>query len=135
MELKLIRTEFSSVATIGELYADGVFQCYTLEDVVRPDGAPKVHGKTAIPVGKYKVIVTQSFRFKRLLPLLVDVPGFEGIRIHPGNTSENTEGCLLVGTTKSPPNFIGNSRTAFASLFALLGTAKNGITIAIQNGR
>lgn len=78
---------------------------------------PKVMHETAIPAGTYKVAVSFSRRFKRDLPILLDVPGFEGIRIHPGNTAEDTSGCILVGTTKSA-DFIGNSVLAFNGLYA-----------------
>jgi len=74
MKLEVKRKIFTDKSTIGELYIDGVFECYTLEDTVRQ--GPKVFGKTAIPTGTYKVIVNMSNRFKRLLPLLVNVPEF-----------------------------------------------------------
>src|SRR3972149_10690167 len=95
MELLLQRKIFTDKSTIGELFVDGVFECFTLEDVVRDD--EKIKKVTAIPDGIYTVLVTWSPRFKRQLPLLIDVPGFDGIRIHPGNTADDTEGCLLVG--------------------------------------
>ena len=80
---------------IGDLFIDGQFFCYTLEDERRPDGL-KVYGETAIPVGTYNVKVTRSNRFKRLMPILLDVPMFSGIRIHGGNSSKDTLGCILV---------------------------------------
>ena len=124
MNLKLKRTEFTNKSTIGELSVDDQFFCYTLEDVVREE---KIKNETAIPAGKYEVIVTYSPRFKRYLPLLVDVPNFNGVRIHPGNTDRDTEGCILVGTTKGE-DFIGNSRVAFNKLYPMLvyATQNNG---------
>lgn len=120
MNIALKRTEFGEEFTIGVLSIDGAFECYTLEDKVREvDGQPvgmwKVKGQTAIPRGRYQVIRDMSVRLKRILPLLVAVPGFAGIRIHPGNTAEDTEGCLLVGTQKDDHSVL-NSRTAFAAL-------------------
>lgn len=119
MKLQLIRNRSSNQSTIGRLLIDGEFQCWTLEDVVRP---AKIAGKTAIPAGTYKVIITESNRFKRRLPLLVDVPEFAGIRIHPGNCAADTEGCILVGTSVSQ-DWIGGSRNAFNELFAILDKA------------
>jgi hypothetical protein len=119
MILNLRRKTFSEKSTVGELTIDGVFECYTLEDRVRPVTEAKLHGRTAIPAGTYRVIITPSNRFKRPLPLLVDVPGFDGIRIHPGNTDADTDGCILVGNRKGV-DFIGESRDAFGRLFAKL---------------
>lgn len=96
MELRLLRDVCGADCTLGQLYVDGKPACHTVEDVVRPAGE-KVHGKTAIPEGRYQVIVTPSPRFRRDLPLLLKVPNFEGVRIHPGNTAEDTEGCILPG--------------------------------------
>ncbi|MBY0244930.1 MAG: hypothetical protein K2Q03_05695 [Sphingobacteriaceae bacterium] len=96
----LKREEFTDVATLGRLFVDDVFFAYTCEDKLRDlkaDGSGKVFAKTAIPAGKYEVIVTKSNRFKRELPLLKSVPFFEGIRIHGGNTQIDCEGCILIG--------------------------------------
>lgn len=123
MKLKVERTNCGPKCTIGSLYVDGAFECFTLEDVVR-DG-PKVYGETAIPAGSYNVVITTSQRFKRDLPLVENVPGFEGIRIHPGNTDADTDGCLLVGRTKGA-NFVGESKAAFSSLFSKIKTAIDG---------
>lgn len=116
MILTVVRDYFKSGCTRGKLYLDGQFECFTLEDTVRI--GPKVPGQTAIPVGAYKLIVNESPRFKRRLPLLVNVPGFEGIRIHPGNTAKDTEGCLLVGDRLGSESDIESSRTAFERLMA-----------------
>jgi hypothetical protein len=100
---------------------DGRTECFTLEDVRRevndrPVSEWKVPGKTAIPEGTYNVVVTPSVRFKRDLPLLENVPGFSGIRIHPGNTAADTEGCILVGAAKGP-DMVTHSREAFDRLY------------------
>lgn len=116
MKLTVVRTHFNPTCTIGELMVDGEHECWTLEDTVRPTGAPKVYGKTAIPYGTYSLDITFSNRFQRDLPLVRNVPGFEGIRIHSGNTAENTEGCLLVGTGRTGSS-VTNSRVAFNALF------------------
>lgn len=95
MKILLKRKKFLEDRTIGELTINGKFKCYTLEDTVRPEGV-KIPGKTAIPAGEYTVIVTHSPTFKRALPLLLNVPGFAGVRIHGGNKPEHTRGCILV---------------------------------------
>jgi len=121
---RLHRTEHS---TIGELSIDGKFECYTLEDKERD---VKIKSETAIPKGEYKVIINQSNRFKRLLPLLLNVTNFEGVRIHSGNSNHDTEGCILVGTTRTL-DYIGNSRVAFQKLFKKMQLAKD-ITLIIE---
>jgi hypothetical protein len=126
MQITVKRLHKTDTSTIGELSIDGLFECYTLEDVERP---VKIKNETAIPKGTYKVIINQSNRFKRLLPLLIDVPGFEGVRIHSGNSNHDTEGCILVGQSRNK-NYIGQSRKAFEKLFKKMQAAKN-ITITI----
>lgn len=98
MELKLQRVDANDRRTHGDLFVNGKFQCYTLEDPVR---AEKIKGKTAIPAGRYRIIINRSNRFKRDLILLLNVPNYEGVRIHAGNTVEDTEGCPLVGRKRS----------------------------------
>jgi len=127
MEIKIKRLHRTEHSTIGELSIDGVFECFTLEDKEREI---KIKGETAISKGNYKVIINRSNRFKRLLPLLLNVPNFEGIRIHSGNTNHDTEGCILVGLTRSQ-DFIGQSRKAFNKLFKKMQKAEN-ITITIS---
>ena len=132
MELKLIRKVFTSRSTIGELTLDGKFECFTLEDFARAQGAAKIAGKTAIPPGRYEVILNQSARFKKLMPLLLDVPNFAGIRIHPGNTDADTEGCILVGAVKRT-DFVGSSSATYQLLFSKMqGTLANGKRIFIE---
>ena len=130
MELRVERTDFSETSTIGKLYVDDQFECYTLEDKVRP---VKIMGKTAIPAGRYEVIINFSQRFGRMLPLFLNVPNFEGVRIHPGNTAADTEGCILVGETKDA-EFIGQSKLAFEGLFNKLKTASESEKIFIEIG-
>ena len=124
MQLMLLRRWFYDDCTIGELMRDDDPEsqrlCYTLEDQVR--SGPKVDGQTAIPTGRYKIQITESVRFKRRLPLLLDVPGFSGIRMHCGNTAEDTEGCLLVGQVKDG-HAVRQSRLAFNRLFLLIDQA------------
>ena len=118
MELKILRKEFTENSTIGDFLIDGEFYFYVLEDMIREPGV-KVPGKTAIPEGRYQVIIDQSTRFKRAMPHVLNVPGFEGIRIHAGNTDKDTEGCPLLGYTKSK-DFVGNSLLAFNRFFDIL---------------
>jgi hypothetical protein len=128
MLIEVKRFEFKDTYTIGKMYIDNIYECYTLEDVVRK-GA-KVNGQTAIPTGTYNLIINHSNRFNRDLPLLENVPNFTGVRIHAGNTSQHTEGCILVGTTWTGKDFIGNSKVAFNKLFDKLQKAKK-VTIKI----
>ena len=125
MELELTRSVKTNKSTIGELTVNGVFECFILEDKdrgLRKDMpiseliVMKIKTRTAIPTGRYEIVVSFSDKFQKMLPLLLDVPAFAGIRIHPGNTDANTEGCLLPGKTESP-DMIGSSRVAFTALF------------------
>lgn len=124
MRLKLRRFEFTKLSTLGALTSNGNHECFILEDTDRlleRDPSAKVYGKTCIPRGLYQVIITWSNRFKRELPILREVPGFEGVRIHPGNTHEHTEGCLLPGTSfvkVGEAHQVQNSREAFRKLYA-----------------
>ncbi|HEX8186352.1 MAG TPA: DUF5675 family protein [Blastocatellia bacterium] len=132
MNLKLVRKTFTEQSTIGDLSVNGKQECFTLEDKVR---AVKIHGKTAIPAGIYEVAITFSDKFKKPLPLLLNVPNFAGVRIHSGNTAADTEGCILVGTTKGK-DVVGNSRVAFKALFAKIEAAlkKEKVFIEIVGG-
>jgi hypothetical protein len=143
MNLLLERNPSGVSATIGKLSIDGEFECFTLEDIVRevddqPVSVWKVPGKTAIPAGTYRLIINQSARFKVRLPLLLDVIGFAGIRIHPGNTDEDTEGCILPGRRVAPHGeAVEQSRAAFEQLFDKLDAALEAgeeVWITIENG-
>lgn len=136
MELTLNRIFLGSSATIGELLVNDKHLCDTLEDRVRPEGE-KVYGKTAIPEGTYEVKLTHSPRFKKILPEILNVPNFSGIRIHTGNSSKDTEGCILVGTWDGEKeDWVSDSKVAFNKLIPLLQEAvdnKEEITITINN--
>lgn len=118
MILELKRLYFKETYTIGKLFVDGDFLCDTLEDKHRPDGI-KIYGETCIPEGTYRVILNYSNRFKKIMPLLLNVHSFEGIRIHSGNTDKDTSGCILVGENKEVGKLI-NSRIAFNNLMSLM---------------
>lgn len=105
---------------IGNMSVDGEYLCNTLEDPQRP---VKIAGRTGIPSGTYKVVLSNSFRFKKVLPEIQNVPGFVGVRIHAGNTAEDTEGCILVGFNTEKGR-LTKSREAFYSLMELLHGAK-----------
>lgn len=136
MELTLNRIFLGTVATIGELWVNDSHLCDTLEDRVRPEGE-KVYGQTAIPEGTYEVKLTYSPRFKKILPEILNVPNFSGIRIHSLNKAEESEGCIGVGEWNGKDtNWISNSRKAFNKLFAILQEASDRgekITITINN--
>jgi len=117
--------------TIGKMYLvlDGkeTYLCDTLEDPVRElgtDGKGKIYGKTAIPAGEYDFIISHSPRFGYKTPLLLDVPFFTWIRIHKGNTPEDTEGCILVGYNKKK-GMVLNSTEAFNKLMNILKESKD----------
>ena len=132
MKLRLERIEFYSSDTIGKLYCDGKFVCYTLEDTVRT--GPKVYGETAIPVGTYTVTLELSPRFKTILPRLHNVPQFEGVLIHSGNYPKDTEGCILVGTSERD-SYIEESKLALKKLISILTSTSDTISIEVVNLR
>ncbi len=136
MELKLNRIFLGSSATIGELLVNDKHLCDTLEDRVRPEGE-KVYGKTAIPEGAYEMVLSYSPRFKKILPEILNVPNFTGIRIHCGNSSANSSGCILVGTWDGEKeDWVSDSKIAFNKLMSLLEEATNNkekITITVKS--
>lgn len=140
MKLTLTRFEFGTTYTIGKLHIDGRYIGFTLEDTYREKegvevAAWKLRGITAIPKGTYKVILDYSNHFKKVLPHILDVPGYTGVRIHTGNKPEDTEGCILVGLGWAGAGYITNSTACFAELqyrLALASDRKEEVTIEIQ---
>lgn len=135
MKLALNRCWLTTQATIGKLLIDEVFECFTLEDRYRPPPEPKVPRQTCIPIGEYEVRITHSQRFGVMMPLVLDVPGFQGIRFHPGNTAADTEGCILPGRAREL-NKVLQSRAAYEQLFqklqlAVLKGAPIRLTVAV----
>ena len=134
MNLELKRIFKGEDYTIGRLFINGEYFCDTLEDPVRQlDSADdKIYSKTAIPAGKYKVsmsIVSPKYSKRKSyswcggrLPKLIDVPFFEGILIHSGNTSDHTAGCILVGENKIKGQVI-NSMNTLKNLWVKLNVA------------
>ena len=142
MNITLNRIAKKPKYTIGKLYINGEYFCDTIEDTDRgliqtmTDAqvkSKKVYGQTAIPTGTYRVIISYSNKFKRQMPLLLNVPGFLGIRIHSGNTEKDTEGCLIVGKNKVVGKVI-ESKDTYNKLFSILCEAnkKEAIKITIK---
>lgn len=126
--LELIRKYKKENYTIGKLYINGKYFCDTLEDTDRGLDQNmsldkiknlKVKAHTAIPTGVYEIKMTYSPKYKRIMPLINNVPGYEGIRIHAGNTHEHTEGCVLVGFNKAVGKVL-NSKETFEQLYKYL---------------
>ena len=140
MRLTLKRIANRKDYCIGKLYINGKYFCDTLEDVDRglDDSmtedeikAIKVKGQTAIPVGIYTVLLTYSPKYQKIMPLINNVKGYSGIRIHSGNSSKDTEGCLLVGKN-TVVGRLTDSRNTFNALFKKLQQkGSNKITIEI----
>lgn len=137
MDIQIKRTAYTNLSTMGEMWIDGQFECYTLEDATRqilgrPVAEWKIVNQTAIPIGTYTLTIDQSTRFGRLMPHILNVPGFSGIRIHAGNTAKDTEGCILVGQEKTS-DFIGHSKAAFAELYPKLEAGvTTGATVTVS---
>lgn len=120
--------------TVGRMYVDGNFFCNTLEDKVRDiEKEGKIYGETAIPYGEYEVAFNYSPKFKRNLPRLINVPHFDGILIHSGNTAKDSLGCILVGKN-TQKGMLTESRVTSDALNKLISKAQNSgekITIKI----
>ena len=134
MNITQRRYKFGKDFTLSKLFVDNLhyMACpYILEDVVRempdkPVSEWKVPAETAIPIGRYKVVIDMSHRFKKRMIHLLNVPGFDGIRVHSGNTSHDTEGCLITGKERDEKNGeVSGSRVALEPLFARIDAALN----------
>ena len=128
MKIKVDRIYKGESYTIGKMYLNVEYFCDTLEDAIRP---VKIPNETAIPAGIYKVEVTYSPRFKRNLPLLVDVPNYTGIRIHNGSNKDHTSGCILVGFNTSK-GILSDSRKISDQLTEKLKSLSEPIEIEIS---
>ncbi len=123
MEIKVVRSVFNPKSTLGKMYLNGEFFAYTCEDTVRNlngDPKKKIKNETAIDAGKYEVVLTFSNRFKKYLPLLINVKCFEAIRIHGGNTAADSEGCILIGAQGDMQGRIWNCASKVTNLVAAL---------------
>ena len=133
MEITVDRAFKKADYTISHLLVNGSRFCETCEDTDRGltsktpvEEIKRIKalypGRTAIPSGRYQVIVNMSTRFKKLMPLLVDVPGYAGVRIHPGNTAKDTEGCILPGRNTIKGG-VADSRIWYNKLFEMINKA------------
>jgi len=124
MELLLTRDIFTETSTEGILEVDGEVECFTLEDKDRKieSTGDKVYGETCIPRGRYKVVYDMSPKYGKLMPHILGVPYFDGIRFHPGNKAEDSLGCILVGLSRTK-DWISSSGKAFDALLLKLKKA------------
>ena len=123
MQLKLVRSVFNDKSTLGKLFINDEFFAFTCEDKVRDlkgNCSKKIKNETAIDYGTYEVILSFSNRFQKYLPLLLNVPCFDGIRMHGGNTAADSEGCILVGAEGDMQNRIWNCASKVSGLVARL---------------
>lgn len=143
MRLLLKRRYKSPLYTIGSLYINNNYFSDTIEDTVRDynkdgdledAGETKIFGETAIPYGTYKVELTMSPKFKRILPLVKNVRHFTGIRIHRGNTAGDSHGCILPGENKEKGRVLFSTKYEMKLIERILGAVKNGedITLSIE---
>ena len=140
MRITLVRIANRPTYCIGKLYIDGVYFCDTIEDTDRGLDdkmkeseilKKKIKGQTAIPTGTYNVLITWSPKYQRLMPLVDNVKGYSGIRIHSGNTAKDTEGCLIVGKNKEVGKVL-ESRATYNKLFKVLDSTSEKIIIDIR---
>ena len=131
LELTLQRNKPTETSMIGSLWNESTFLAYTLEDIPRET---KIMNQTSIPAGRYQVRMCFSNKFQKIMPLLMDVPNFQGIRIHGGNTDADTSGCILVGMHKGD-NKIWDCAPALDKVYQLIAAAEmnGGTWIEIKN--
>ncbi len=133
MKLRVERLWKKDTYTIGKLYVDDKYFCNTLEDTVRDlSKEKKIPGKTAIPYGEYKVVFNWSPKFGRNLPRLLNVPAFEGILIHPGNTANDSAGCILVGKNTEVGRLTESRYTSDKLNVLIEDTQRKGESITIE---
>lgn len=137
MQLKLIRTNLADKFTEGELWIDGKFFCFTIEDKVRAKAGlwkriVKVYAETAIPYGTYPVLVTWSNRFKRMLTGIFNVPDFEGIRIHNGSSAKSSAGCVIVSFKRLGEGLLLNDKTAMNQICDMVIEAQKAGKVTIE---
>ena len=141
MKLRLRRRYLGLEYTIGSLFIDGVYLCDTIEDKVRDynqdgdlndPGEEKVFGETAIPYGFYEIDLTMSPKFKRLLPIILNVKHFTGIRIHRGNTAKDSHGCPLVGENKAKGKVLNSTKYEMLIVEAMLKAIRNQENMTIE---
>lgn len=134
MLIKVTRKWFSPKSTIGLISVDGIKCGFSLEDVARADGV-KIPKETAIPAGEYQVTLDYSEHFKEIMPHILDVPRFSGVRIHKGNRADQTEGCILVGLGKGE-DLVYNCSPVYDYIYGSIEEAlrkKEKVTIWIVN--
>jgi hypothetical protein len=132
MKVLVTRDIFGPTWATSQITVDGEFECYGLEPQVRPADSEKVAGHTAIPEGLYDLKLTYSPRFEKDVLEVMNVPGFAGIRIHPGNSDVDTEGCLVLGTSRHS-DWVGSSLIAVAAFNDKIASATDAVTIQYLN--
>ena len=141
MRLRLERKYLGEKYTIGHLFMDGLKLCETIEDKVRDinqdgdlndEGEGKIYAETAIPYGRYSMELTISPKFKRLLPLIMNVQHFEGIRIHRGNTAKDSAGCILPGENKAKGKVLNSTKYELLIIERMLQAIRNNEEMTIQ---
>ena len=129
MEIKVIRNILANDYTVGKLYANDEYICDTIEDKYRKieKKEDKIYGLTAIPCGRYPVVLDFSSKYSKMMPHILDVPFFEGIRIHPGNSDEDSLGCIIVGNFVPgvAGGWVADSKITYNKVFAKLKQASD----------